>query len=199
MLAPARATRAVESRRWRCLPTAHCALRAPWPNFLSFRAPRPSEVPASPFHRRSAPLGAPCGARISPSGSGLRPDRDTFAEFPGLFPAPSLALSRSVCALALATARAYRYASLALGSIDLPPARVSRQGPPRNLAQLAESSGGGCGARRLAPSRRLLDADSRVALRRSAKASGACIRHARIAFDSGSGRRALADTRKEPT
>ena len=53
---------------------------------------------------------------------GLRPDRDTFAEFPGLFPAPSLALARSVSALALATARAYRYASLTLGSIDLPPA-----------------------------------------------------------------------------
>ena len=33
-----------------------------------FRAPRPSEVPGSPFHRRSAPRGAPCGARISPSG-----------------------------------------------------------------------------------------------------------------------------------
>ena len=99
----------------------------------------------------------------------------------------------------LATARAYRYASLALGSYVLPPARVSRQGPPRNLAQLAEASGGGCGARRLAPSRRLLDADWRAALRRSAEASGACIRHARIAFDSGSGRRAPADTRKEPT
>ena len=41
-------------------------------------------------------------------------------------------------ALALATARAYRYASLALGSYDLPPAYVSRQGPPRNLAQLGE-------------------------------------------------------------
>ena len=142
-----------------------------------FRAPRPSEVPGSPFKRRSAPRGAPCGAPFA-----LPADRDTFAEFPGLFPAPSLALSRSVFALALATARAFMYASLPLGSIDLPPAYVSRQGPPRNLAQLAGASGGGCGARRLAPSRRLLDADWRAALRRSAEASGACIRHARIAF-----------------
>ena len=107
-----------------------------------FRAPRPSEVPGSPFKRRSAPRGAPCGAPFA-----LPADRDTFAEFPGLFPAPSLALSRSVFALALATARAFMYASLTLGSYDLPPARVSRQGPPRNLAQLAEASGGGCGAR----------------------------------------------------
>ena len=66
---------------------------------------------------------------------GLRPDRDTCAVFPGLFPAPSLALARSVYALALATARAFPYASLALGSFDLPPARVPRQGPPRKLAQ----------------------------------------------------------------
>ena len=160
-----------------------------------FRAPRPSEVPGSPFHRRSAPRGAPCGARISPSGG----PRDTFAEFPGLFPAPSLALSRSVFALALATARAYRYASLPLGSYDLPPAYVSRQGPPRNLAQLAGASGGGCGAR---PSR--LRAGSLTPTR--GRRFGDQPKQAALAFgmresliDSGSGRRAPADTRKEPT
>ena len=47
-----------------------------------FRAPRPSEVPGSPFKRRSAPRGAPYGAPFA-----LPADRDTFAEFPGLFPA----------------------------------------------------------------------------------------------------------------
>ena len=57
----------------------------------SFRAPRPSEVPGSPFKWRSAPRGAPCGAPFA-----LPADRDTFAELPGLFPAPSLALARSV-------------------------------------------------------------------------------------------------------
>ena len=48
-----------------------------------FRAPRPSEVPGSPFKRRSAARGAPYGAPFA-----LPADRDTFAEFPGLFPAP---------------------------------------------------------------------------------------------------------------
>ena len=63
-------------------------------------------------------------------------------------PRPLSPHSRSAhLALALATPRAYRYASLPLGSYDLPPAYVSHQGPPRNLAQLAGASGGGCGAR----------------------------------------------------
>ena len=74
-----------------------------------------------------APLMAAIIAEYQPT-HGLRPDRDTFAEFPGLFPAPSLALARSVSALALATARAFWYASLPLGSTDLAPAPVTRQG-----------------------------------------------------------------------
>ena len=74
-----------------------------------------------------APLMAAIIAEYQPP-CGLRPDRDTFAEFPGLFPTPSLALARSVYALALATARACMYASLPLGSTDLAPATVTRQG-----------------------------------------------------------------------
>ena len=199
MLASARAIGAVESRRWRCLPTARGALRASWPKFLSFRAPRPSEVPGSPFHRRSAPRGAPCEARISPSGSGLRPDRDTFAEFPGLFPAPS----------PRALALGFR-ARLGDGSriyVRLAPARLHRLATRLRLAPRAPAKprttrqSEWWRLRRSLPSRLRagsLTRASRAALRRSAEASGACIRQARIAFDSGSGRRAPADTRKEP-
>ena len=159
-----------------------------------FRAPRPSEVPGSPFKRRSAPRGAPCGAPFA-----LPADRDTFAEFPGLFPAPYRLtrvrlISRSPCdgsriSVRLARARLIRPATRARLAPRAPAKpRTTRRG---EWWRLRRSS--------LAPSRRLLDADSRAALRRSAEASGACIRHARIAFDSGSGRRAPADTRKEPT
>ena len=171
----------------------------PSPRSRSFRAPRPSEVPGSPFHRRSAPLGAPCGARISPSGSGLRPDRDTFAEFPGLFPAPSLALSRSVCALALRRLAHIGTPRSRSAHTSCHP-RASRAKGPRETSHNSPGRVGEVAAlASLAPSRRLLDADWRAALRRSAEASGACIRHARIAFDSWSGRRAPAETRKEPT
>ena len=160
-----------------------------------FRAPRPSEVPGSPFKRRSAPRGAPCGALICPSG-GPGHVCGVTRTLPRPLPR-ALALG---IALALATARAFMYASLPLGSIDLPPAYVSRQGPPRNLAQLARASGGGCGARRLAPSRRLLDArpagGASAISRSKRRLHSACANRFSI-LGRGAGPR--ADTRKEPT
>ena len=131
-------------------------------------------IPAAPRKGRSFALPA---------------DRDTFAEFPGLFPAFLLALSRSVFALALATARAYRYASLALGSMDMPPAMsLAPRAPAKTRTTLARS--GLWSLRRSLLSRLRegsLTQGRRPALRRSAEASGACIRQTRIA-PHGAGR-----------
>ena len=88
----------------------------------------------------------------------LPADRDTFAEFPGLFPAFPLALPRSVLRspwrrLAhLGTPRSRSAHSTCR------PRETRAKGPRETSHNSKSASGGGCGARMLAPSRRHLGA-----------------------------------------
>ena len=144
-----------------------------------------------------APLMAAIIAEYQPP-RGLRPDRDTFAEFPGLFPAPyrltrvrliSRSPWRRLAHLCTPRSRSAHTTCHPPTSRAKGPRETSHNSPGRvvEVAALA-------GSRLRAGS---LTRDWRAALRRSAEASGACIRHARIAFDTGSGRRIPANARKE--
>ena len=176
-LACARATRAVESRRWRCLPTARGAQRAP-----------PVEISQIPGTKTFGGARKPLQTALR---APWRPLRGTLCPSGGpghvcgvsrTLPRPSLALPRSVFRARLGDgSRIY---------VRLAPARLIRPATRLRLAPRAPAKprttrrGEWWRLRRssLAPSRRLLDADWRAALRRSAEASSACIRHARIAY-----------------
>ena len=112
----------------------------------------------------------------------LPADRDTFAEFPGLFPAPPLALARS--ALRSPWRRLAHFGTPRFRSAHSTchPRESRAKGPretshnsPRRVVEVAALAS----SRLRAGS---LTQDPRAALRRSAEASGACIRQARIAL-----------------
>ena len=177
MLASARAIRAVESRRWRCLPTARGALGRLGSDLATPGHQDLRRCPGAPLTGAPRPC-APLAGLLCPSGG------------PGHVCGVSRTLPRSP---SLASARLFR-ARLSDGSrilVRLARARLIRpatrlrpapRAPAKTRTTLARSGGGVCGAR---PSR--LRAGSltrarRAALRRSAEASGACIRQARIAL-----------------
>ena len=146
----------------------------------------------------AAPLMAAIIAEYQPT-HGLRPDRDTFAEFPGLFPALSLALSRSVLRspwrrLAhIGTPR-----SRSAPSTCHPPTsrakgpRETSHNSPGRVVEVAALAGSRLRAGSLTPTggRRFGDQPKQAALAFGMRES---------LFDFGSGRRIPANTRKEPT
>ena len=89
---------------------------------------------------------------------GLRPDRDTFAEFPGLFPAFPLALPRSVLRSPWRRLAHFGTPRSRSAHLTCHPPTSRAKGPRETSHNSKTASGGGCGARKLAPSRRLLDA-----------------------------------------
>lgn len=105
-----------------------------------------------------APLMAAIIAEYQPP-CGLRPDRDTFAEFPGLFPAPYRLTRVRLISRSPWRRLAHERTPRSRSAPSTCHPRASRAKGPRETSHNSESaSGGGCGARRLAPSRRLLDA-----------------------------------------
>ena len=195
-LACARAIRTVESRRWRCLPTARGAQRAPPVGI--------SQLPGTKtFGGARKPLQTALRAPWRPLRGADKPFRRTgtrLRSFPDSSPPPP---SRS-------RARFPRSPWRRLAHIGTPRSRSahttchprsSRAKGPRETSHNSESaSGGGCGARKLAPSRRLLDAPP-------AGGASAISRSKRRLHSAGANRFSIlgrgagprADARKEPT
>ena len=135
---------------------------------------RRPEAPSNGAPRPAAPLaGHPLPFRRT--GTRLRSFPDSSPPFPR---ASALGFSRSpwrrLAHIGTPRSRSAHTTCHPPASRAKGPRETSHNSPGRVVEVAALAS--------LAPSRRLLDADSRAALRRSAEASGACIRQARIAY-----------------